>query len=348
MKVLRHRQQLKRFIIALCAFMAFFEIYDHVPSRPWIYRQFATKYFVDVTADLEVDGAPLQLKRTIRCIKQPRPVLSTADTSKDSSVFDVLGGVSMSGRSIVINVPQACSFLSYNNDRFANESIIYNSRLQQIYGYPKRVQVPRVLELVGDTNFPDAIFQYYPGSLDGAVYNLQLKALKITHSDRYFKLFDGEAYDDFSWSGAWYVKNYGTSYLGRFLIHVPTEVWQKSSQLSKRISDCKIKPCIIDMLALEFDPVQHAIDPLNNIGATFDLYPTIYRDGVFKPVWSQPNRVLLERLPKEHEVFKERGRYYNYDFGQGAVSIDVTDRFYISSDNQVYIINAGIGVRLGL
>ena len=106
----RIKKMLGAFIFFVISMVPIIETYDHVPNRSWIYRQTHTKYFVDVAAQLEVDGEQILLTRTIRCIKQPRPWAQsfTGSTPEESSVFDALGGVSKTGRTIVVNVEKAC------------------------------------------------------------------------------------------------------------------------------------------------------------------------------------------------------------------------------------------------
>ena len=350
--MLRHKRQLIRFIIALCAFIAFFEIYDYVPSRPWIYRQFATKYFVDVTAELEVDGETLTMKRTIRCIDQPRPLSFGKTTPKRPSVFDAVGGISNGGRAFIINVPDACHLLGKQSALASRVTIEYNESLEQVNNPKIDREPPRILEIVGNLNSPMTIYRYYPGSLDGSFYHVSLNNIKITSSDNLVQLIDGSIYDKFSLSNAWYAEGRSVTYIGRHLFELPPDVWRGLPQFAAKIESCS-QPCLLKMLLPEFGPLSRDIykrlSELKSQNILGTSYPMEYADKVFHLNLNEPQRTRQQQLPEEFRRM-ESGQYvYKYDFndGNGPIEIGVNDCFYVSPDTRVFMLNGGeaIGVR---
>lgn len=241
------RRTLTLATLVLLTPILFCEIYDYVPKRTWIYRQTHTIGFVDVTANLEVDGEQLTFTRTFRCIDQPKPWALNGATGLDATVFDALGGVSKSGRKIVVNVPKACSFTGrILRDRDYERGIItYNANLEPAVPLNVNRDPPVVLEVIGSRGSLEKVYSYSPEALSSNRYGVRLNELKITVSSKEFQLLDGDSYD---WIGAlgWY----GGSthhYRGYFGYELPADFLTAiSPTLRQEIETCK-RPCAISL-----------------------------------------------------------------------------------------------------
>lgn len=136
---------------ALLALWVFCEIYDYVPHNSWIHRQLDTMFMVDVTVKLTVDGQPVTLTRTIRCVDQPyRSSFAVAVGGASRANMSVVSTLSASfgdNRRFLVNVEDACSKLAYldNNNQYAFKKISSgwtSSERQFDYEYDKRMRHP--------------------------------------------------------------------------------------------------------------------------------------------------------------------------------------------------------------
>jgi|GEM_PF-5218792 len=328
------KQLLVGFVLLSVSFILFCEIYDHVPNRSWIYRQTHTTGFAEVTAKIEVDGEPMMLTRTIRCIKQPRPWAQsfTGASPDDSSVFDALGGVSKSGRTIVVNVEKACGRLDLASRR--NELPFHLG--------PTDDGRPPVLEPVGNSYLPDVIYSYTDDALQEGRYGIRLIEVNIQESAIKSRMFDGGQYDWIG-GGGWYSGDDRPrlSYISREIEEWPKDMWAASSRLTERIKGCT-KPCILRMLLPEFQPIQSEIFKSGQWNPT--PYPAKYINGAFYPQLDKPGLYIATQLPKGYEAYDNGLTVSTYDFGGGPVKVTSNDHFYISQDERVFLLGGGAGI----
>ena len=300
--------------------LLFCEVYDHVPGRSWIYRQTHTIFFVDVTAQMEVDGENLTLTRTIRCIEQPKPWSLEPGTREERSVFDALGAISKSGRMIVVNVPAACSFLDpdvpWRREDLRKNGIIYDASMQQVSQPVVNRNPPLVREVIGSRQSLDKIHSYSPKALVSNHYGIRLNELKIVPSQQTFQLFDGNAYD---WIGllGWYGRG-ATLHYGYFGYELPSDFLEAiDPALRNEIETCS-RPCAIS-LTYKFAAhmmVHYNLHQLEKFPIDFDESEQMFR---LRP--DNPGRLNYVDLPIGTNLGRRdnNGPYISYLLGDEEV-----------------------------
>ena len=262
-----------------------------------------------MTAKIEVDGEPMMLTRTIRCIKQPRPWAQsfTGASPDDSSVFDALGGLSKSGRTIVINVEKACGRLDLASRR--NELPFHLG--------PTDDGRPPVLEPVGNSYLPDVIYSYTDDALQEGRYGIRLIEVNIQGSAIKSRMFDGGQYD---WIGArgWYGGSV-RSYRSYFGYELPNDFMAATSPvLREEIKTCH-RPCAISLthkFAANMMLGEYVMTKLEKIPLEFDSNQQLI---YMRPEY--PGRLTHTNLPVDTNLGRRdsTGSYIVYRLGNEDV-----------------------------
>lgn len=134
---------------------------DPYPNSIWALRILNTKYIVHARAELEIDGEPLVLERSIRCFNAvdydyyPSSSPRGDVLSSNGSTADTLAGKTKSGRLFALHVADACSVLRSkmrNNGElfFMHQNLGDYQYLEPVYLSKGDIDVPVVYELFGD------------------------------------------------------------------------------------------------------------------------------------------------------------------------------------------------------
>jgi hypothetical protein len=352
------------FPLFLLAAWVFCEVYDYVPKRSWFYRQTHTFMFVDATARLEVDGEPLTLTRTIRCINHPRWIAKMfQDTggTYEPSVFETLGGISKSGRTIIVNVPEACSQMMMGPiDPRKPHDPVPDVRLTP-GSYPQtRSSQPTVYEPVGKGHQPDYIYSYSEAVLKDGRYGVRLLEINLSESREKFQLFDRSEYD---WMGGgdWY--GWGNrSYVSYSAYRMSSDLWGAKEPLRGEIATCN-RPCGI-ALVYRFADLQ--MFPPNSVPPIGEPIIPVDYDRTKQTLRLLPDsegRMILRYLPIDADLGIREGdtAYLRYEINAETMLVPYERpkeymRFIsphaasiiVSSDGIAYYINAmrqGISIR---
>ena len=341
----------------------FCEVYDHVPKRSWFYRQTHTIALIDVTAKLEIDGQPLTLTRTLRCIRQP-PVRGLARNwaAPDSmTVFDAVGGVTSTGRTFILNVPKACEAIFFNDKNEAFATMLNNEHLAgapRAHGPLEPVSysggdlvAPVIYEPVGE-NPPDKIIAYLaaPELFTTGNHGVKFVDLTIAHSKQSILLFDRSVFENLGMTGNRVAID--EMFSGRVATELPEPYWQLSDLLSEGIRHCE-SPCFIN---LDSHQVSATI-PSKTIISSYDYgysgdisrsrkrpfedegfnvfhsetYSLEYVDGVFTFSRNNKGLIIYQRLPKNVVLSATA----TYSFDGDAQVITENNCFYLSRDGRV-------------
>lgn len=165
---------------------------DPYPNSIWALRILNTKYIVHARAELEIDGEPLVLERSIRCFNAvdyeyyPSSSPRGDVLSSNGSTADTLAGKTKSGRLFALHVTKACGVLRSkmrNNDElfFKHQNLGDYEYLEPVYLSKGDIDVPVVFELFMDGKTLKQVDAYFSRKrLREGYHGVKLKELVVS------------------------------------------------------------------------------------------------------------------------------------------------------------------------